>query len=178
MITACFSTNASLRNLCSPLPSTSPFSPMGLGAFAGIAAKSPAPYPTRPHAYICHGVHGPCPKKKFDASAANAPTMNPLFLPNTTPAMIATALTGLKSGIGANRIRPAAASAARTTVGMMSRRRGVEDSYVAKNTPSDARTTTSDRSAVWSAFVSAHTTRIAGVAQIDSASKAIRLFAR
>ncbi len=35
---------------------------------------------------------------------------------------------------------------------MMSRRRGVEDSYVAKNTPSDARTTTSDRSAVWSAF--------------------------
>ena len=50
--------------------------------------------------------------------------MNPLLRPNATPAIIAMALTGLKSGMGANRMRPAAARAANTTVGMMSRRRG------------------------------------------------------
>ena len=30
--------------------------------------------PTRPKATICHGVHGPWPKKKFETSAAVAPT--------------------------------------------------------------------------------------------------------
>ena len=30
-----------------------------------------------PQPAICHGVHGPCPKKKFDVSAAIAPTTKP-----------------------------------------------------------------------------------------------------
>jgi hypothetical protein len=33
--------------------------------------------PTPPHAHICHGVHGPCPKKTFEAKAATAPTAKP-----------------------------------------------------------------------------------------------------
>ena len=39
---------------------------------------SPAPItPVAPQAAICHGVHGPWPKKKFEVSAASAPTANP-----------------------------------------------------------------------------------------------------
>ena len=33
--------------------------------------------PTAPQPTICHGVYGPWPKKKFDASAATAPTAKP-----------------------------------------------------------------------------------------------------
>ena len=31
----------------------------------------------RPQPAICHGVHGPWPKKKFEVSPASAPTANP-----------------------------------------------------------------------------------------------------
>ena len=41
------------------------------------AQQRAADSPTPPHATICHGVHGPCPKKKFEASAATAPTAKP-----------------------------------------------------------------------------------------------------
>ena len=45
---------------------------------------SPAPAsPTPPHAAICHGVHGPWPKNRFEASAATAPTTNPGAPPST-----------------------------------------------------------------------------------------------
>ena len=33
--------------------------------------------PVTPQAAICHGVHGPWPKKKFEVSPAIAPTANP-----------------------------------------------------------------------------------------------------
>ena len=43
-----------------------------------LTRASPAPStPVAPHAAICHGVHGPWPKKKLDASPAIAPTANP-----------------------------------------------------------------------------------------------------
>ena len=66
----------------------------------------------------------PCPKKKLLVSAANAPTMKPLRRPSVAPAMMAMALTGLKSGMGPNKMRPAAASAASTSVGIIWRRLG------------------------------------------------------
>ena len=45
---------------------------------------SPAPSnPAPAQPAICHGVHGPCPKKRFEASAATAPTMNPGAPPRT-----------------------------------------------------------------------------------------------
>jgi hypothetical protein len=45
---------------------------------------SPAPArPQPPQATICHGVHGPCPKNRLDASAATAPTMKPGAPPST-----------------------------------------------------------------------------------------------
>ena len=47
--------------------------------------------------------------------------------------------TGLKSGMGANSMRPAAARAASTTVGMTCRKEGREVSKEAKNTPTAKR---------------------------------------
>ena len=52
------------------------------------------------------------------------------------------ALTGLKSGMGAKMIRPAAASAARTTVGMICLSAGFERSKLRKNTAIAATATT------------------------------------
>ena len=43
-----------------------------------VAQARPAPItPVAPQAAICHGVHGPWPKKKFEVSPASAPTANP-----------------------------------------------------------------------------------------------------
>ena len=43
-----------------------------------VVHASAAPItPVTPHAAICQGVHGPCPKKKLDASPAIAPTAKP-----------------------------------------------------------------------------------------------------
>ncbi len=40
-------------------------------------ANSAPSTPVAAHAAICHGVHGPCPKKKLEVNAARAPTANP-----------------------------------------------------------------------------------------------------
>ena len=69
--------------------------------------------------------------------------MKPLCLPNTAPAMMQMALTGLKSGMGANRIRPAAANAPKVAVGMIWRRAGFPASNPQKNTASAAQPTSS-----------------------------------
>ena len=43
-----------------------------------VSTASHAPIsPVAPHPAICHGVHGPWPKKKFETSPASAPTTNP-----------------------------------------------------------------------------------------------------
>src|SRR5262249_54660981 len=68
--------------------------------------------PTPPHASICQGVHGPCPRKKFDASAASAPTPKPARAPSAAPAATVITVTGWTPGTAANRTRPAAAVAA------------------------------------------------------------------
>ena len=116
-------------------------------------ASMPPTYPTTPQAYICHGLHNPWPKKKLLVSAASAPTMKPLRGPNVAPAMMAIAESGLKSGMGANRMRPAAAHAASTSVGMIWRSAGWLRSYPRKNRTSTNVTTTIMSSAAFAAPV-------------------------
>ncbi len=47
---------------------------------------------------ICHGVHGPCPKKKFDTNADSAPTRKPAPGPRHTPVMTTNAPMGFNCG--------------------------------------------------------------------------------
>src|SRR5436190_21208872 len=77
---------------------------------SGAARAPTTPHP--PHANICHGVHGPWPRKKFDASAARAPTPKPARAPSAAPAATAITVTGWTPGIAAKRTRPPAAAAA------------------------------------------------------------------
>ena len=59
--------------------------------------------PARPHApqpSICHGVHGPWPRKKFEESAARAPVANPARGPSAAPAATVITVTGCTPGIG------------------------------------------------------------------------------
>ena len=49
-------------------------------------SRRPSAAPSRPHrpqAAICHGVHGPWPKTRLDASAPMAPTAKPGAPPST-----------------------------------------------------------------------------------------------
>lgn len=59
-----------------------------------LEKRTPARYPTKPHAYICHGVHMPWPKKQLDTNAASAPVIKPSRLPNADPAITHIAVTG------------------------------------------------------------------------------------
>src|SRR5436190_15601844 len=77
---------------------------------SGAASAPTTPQP--PQASICHGVHGPWPRKKFDASAARAPTPKPARAPSAAPAATAITVTGCTPGIAAKRTRPPAAAAA------------------------------------------------------------------
>ena len=56
--------------------------------------KAPDKKPIMPKAIICHGVHGPCPKKNPDTKAVRAPHKNPDCLPNMTPVIIIMAAQG------------------------------------------------------------------------------------
>src|SRR5690625_4327559 len=78
-----------------------------------VFRRSPALIPIIPQAYICHGVHGPCPKKIFDTIAAIAPTMKPDSAPNTNPVTIITNEVGCTLGKAANGTRLTAATAAK-----------------------------------------------------------------
>ena len=75
-------------------------------------AEHRAEDPAAPQAAICHGVHGPWPKTRFEASAATAPTTKPGAPPSAKPAISTMSVVGLTLGNGANAIRPIAASAA------------------------------------------------------------------
>src|SRR3954471_960062 len=93
-------------------PSTKQRSANGTRRRISGAASAPAtPHP--PHASICHGVQGPCPRKKFETRAASAPTPKPARAPSAAPAATATTVTGCTPGIAAKMTRPAAAAAAR-----------------------------------------------------------------
>src|SRR5688572_28301624 len=83
--------------------------------------RSPPRRPQPPQASICHGVCGPWPRKKFDASAARAPTAKPRRGPNATPEAATSTVTGWTPGIGAKRTRPAAASPPRVATSVRSR---------------------------------------------------------
>src|SRR5262245_18560872 len=75
------------------------------------ASRAPAS-PQAPQPSICHGVHGPWPRKKFDASAASAPVANPALGPSAAPAATVITVTGWTPGMATKRTLPAAATAA------------------------------------------------------------------
>src|SRR6266566_599884 len=75
-----------------------------LGASAPTTPQAPQPS-------ICHGVHVPWPRKKFETNAAKAPTAKPLRAPNAAPAATVITVTGCTPGMAAKRTRPAAAAA-------------------------------------------------------------------
>ena len=85
--------------------------------------------PTTPQPAICHGVHGPWPKKTFDASAATAPTTKPGAPPSD--------VAGDQHDVGgrldvrgaAKAIRPSAASAASVATSAITRADGCVRSY-------------------------------------------------
>lgn len=79
-----------------------------------VFRHNPAAMPIIPHAYICHGVQGPCPKKRLETNAVSAPTTNPLSAPNAIPVTIITKVDGCTLGIEANGTLLTAATAART----------------------------------------------------------------
>src|ERR1019366_8700229 len=59
------------------------------------AAASPAPSsPVAAQPAICQGVHGPCPKKKFEVRAASAPTAKPGAPPNPYPDITTMSVVG------------------------------------------------------------------------------------
>ena len=78
--------------------------------------SAPAIRPTAPKPHICHGVHGPCPKKKSETNPLSAPTRKPACGPRNAPAIIAIALTGLKLGVIKNIARPQTAIAVSTAI--------------------------------------------------------------
>ena len=71
----------------------------------------PAKNPMIPKLNICHGVHGPCPKKKLETNALTAPTKKPDSAPKQTPAIITIAIMGLNCGNIKKAARPATAIA-------------------------------------------------------------------
>src|SRR5262245_43283552 len=78
-----------------------------------MAGASSAPAtPHAPQASICHGVHGPWPRKKFEASAATAPVAKPARAPSAAPAATVITVTGCTPGTATKSTRPAAATAA------------------------------------------------------------------
>lgn len=80
-------------------------------AAAGGAGQQRADDADEPQPAICHGVHGPCPKKKFEVSAASAPTTYPGAAPSAKPATSTMSVVGFTFGSAANAIRPSEANA-------------------------------------------------------------------
>src|SRR6476620_9633771 len=76
--------------------------------------------PHAPQASICHGVQGPWPRKKFDASAATAPVAKPARAPSAAPAATVITVTGCTPGTATKSTRPAAATAASVATSAMS----------------------------------------------------------
>lgn len=94
--------------------------------------SNPAKKPIIPRANICHGVHGPCPKKKFETKPVTAPTKNPVSAPKHNPEIIRIATVGLKWGVIKNTVLPATAMVHRTLITISSRAFGFRDSKHSK----------------------------------------------
>src|SRR5262245_15279860 len=92
-----------------PKPSTAVSSAKGIRRRISGAASAPTA-PQAPQASICQGVQGPWPRKRFETSAAVAPTETPARTPSAAPVATTITVTGCTPGIGANRILPAAAA--------------------------------------------------------------------
>lgn len=98
-----------------------------------LCLSIPAIKPMSPKLNICHGVQGPCPNIKLDTNADDAPTKNPDSAPKVTPAIIITAIVGLKAGTMKNIDLPITAVAERTAIIISSLACGSLFSNVIKN---------------------------------------------
>ena len=101
-------------------PHAQPYATRAAG-WRRMGASRPAIAPHRPHVSICHGVHGPWPRKALETRAAMAPTAAPARGPSATPVTIVMAVTGCAEGIATNSTRPAAAAAASVATSAISR---------------------------------------------------------
>ena len=95
--------------------------------------KIPAIKPIMPKLNICHGVQGPCAKKKFDTKPVIAPTKNPASAPKQTADIITIATTGLNCGNIKNAARPATPIADSTAIIISSLACGFLSSNTIKN---------------------------------------------
>lgn len=103
-------------------PTKNPYSSLPHNFFIkNVLRSKPAIKPIIPHENICHGVHGPCPKKMLDTIAAVAPIINPVSLPNTIAETIMTKEVGCTLGKIENGTRLTAAIAANTATRTISR---------------------------------------------------------
>src|SRR6266576_5612642 len=97
-------------NALNARPSTKQNAASAMRRWSSFGASAPAT-PHAPQPSICHGVHVPCPRKKFETNAASAPPAKPLRAPRAAPAATVMTVTGCTPGIAAKRTRPAAAAA-------------------------------------------------------------------
>src|SRR2546430_36524 len=121
---------------------------------SGAASAPTTPQP--PQANICHGVQGPWPRKKFEASAAKAPTPKPARAPSAAPAATAITVTGCTPGTAANSTRPPAAAAPRVATSASVLRAPSPGSSQAAPATSRAAATSSSGSAACPGEVAAH----------------------
>src|SRR5690242_10087557 len=82
-----------------------------------------APAPTSAQPIICHGVHGPWPRKAFETRAAAPPVAMPARAPRVAPVTATIIVTGCTLGMNANSTRPPAAAAASAATRASSRLR-------------------------------------------------------
>src|SRR6476469_2486348 len=82
-----------------------------------------APAPTSAQPIICHGVHGPWPRKAFETRAAAPPVAMPARAPRVAPVTATIIVNGCTLGMNANSTRPPAAAAASAATRASSRLR-------------------------------------------------------
>ena len=91
-----------------------------IGIFFGLilplSKMAAARKPIIPKVNICHGVHGPCPKKQLETKAEIAPVKKPALLPRQIPEIITMASMGLNCGSIKNAALPATEMAHKTLI--------------------------------------------------------------
>ena len=92
-------------------------SPKATGeGFAFRFPQRPQRSPVIPQPNICHGVHGPCPRKTFETKALVHPTRKPGNGPKTSPQSAVRKVTGWMLGRGAKTTRDMAVKALRVEI--------------------------------------------------------------
>ena len=95
--------------------------------------STPAKRPISPITNICQGVQGPWENSTLDTSIVTAPTRKPVSPPKATPAMMVSAITGLKLGSIKKAALPATPKAHSAAMVTSSRAWGFRPSKIRKN---------------------------------------------